>query len=64
MPTTTRAEDAIDVAASQMAKAFEAGSLVQADLQGKAAIVTLLTALVREVADMRSALQASGKPDA
>jgi hypothetical protein len=47
-----------------MAKAFEAGSLVQADLQGKAAIVTLLTALVREVADMRSALQASGKPDA
>lgn len=59
----TRTEEAIEAAASQLSKAVNSDSLAKGNVQGAAAIVTLLTALLREVADLRVELQASRKTE-
>lgn len=51
---STRVEAAIEEAAGHVAKAASADSLTKIHLEGNAAIVTLLTALLREVADLRA----------
>lgn len=50
----TRVEAAIEEAAGHSAKAASADSLAKVQLEGNAAIVTLLTALLREVAEIRA----------